>query len=69
MSCNQIENNISHKGNLLLLTCTDEMQRSIQEKDVFQVSQLVVLKLSQQIFVPRYLDPAKNSFLNILPSI
>lgn len=48
MSCDEIENNTFHKGNLLLLTHIDELQLSFQEKDVFQVFQLVVLKLSQK---------------------
>lgn len=60
MSCNQIENNTFHKGNLLLLTCIDELQPSIQEKDVFQVFQLVVPQLSQETLIyPKIPSPSK----------
>lgn len=51
MSCSQIENNTFHRGNQLLLTYINEQQRSMLDKDVFQVFHLVVLKLSQQILI------------------
>lgn len=55
-----MEKNTFHKGNLLLLTCIDELQPSIQEKDVFQVFQLIVLQLSQETLVyPKIPSPSK----------
>lgn len=51
MSCSQIENNTFHRGNQLLLTYINEQQRSMLDKDVFQIFHLVVLKLSQQILI------------------
>ena len=51
MSCNQIDNNIFHRGNQLLLTYINEQQLSMLDKDVCQVFHLVVLKLSQQILI------------------